>query len=321
MASTILMMRGYPGSGKSTRAGDFVAQGYVRVNRDDLRLSMFKVVGLGTYQQEEAVTRAQRAIVRDALACGRKVVVDDTNLKRKYAKDWAKLAVEYGAGFIVQDVSTTADECVKRDAARGAAGGREVGETVIRSLAARFPMGRWWDPEQLLFEVRREEDSSAIEKAVWDPELPDAWIFDLDGTLAINDHGRGWYGEEELKCGSDKLDEATAAVCQALLDNNEIVFFISGRSSAAYEVSKEWLEFAFGAGATSLYSDGSPALLTRKAGDGRKDAEIKHELWERHIKGKYNVKGVFDDRGQVIDGCWLPLGFRVFDVSNGRRDF
>lgn len=318
MVSTVLMMRGYPGSGKSTLAAGLVAQGYVRVNRHDLRHMISGTYRFRHADVEDAVTRAERAIVRDALAGGKNVVIDDNNLVRKEAKRWAALAVEYGAGFIVQDVSTPVDECVRRDALRT---DRQNGETMIRSFSSRFKPSQWWDPEELLIEVRHSKKASVIEKVKYDQSLPDAWVFDLDGTLAINDHGRGWYGEEELKCSMDSLDPATAAVCQALLDNNETVFFMSGRSTAAREVTKDWLENSFGAGVTSLRSDGSEALLMRASGDGRPDAEVKLDLWAEHIKDKYNVKGVFDDRGQVIDGCWLKLGFRVFDMSNGNRDF
>ncbi len=53
------------------------------------------------------------------------------------------LAYEHGATFSVHEFPTEADECVRRDCERGTAGGRMVGEQVIRNLAARFPIPEW----------------------------------------------------------------------------------------------------------------------------------------------------------------------------------
>ena len=55
-------------------------------------------------------------------------------------------------------------------------------------------------------------------------------------------------------------------------------------------------------------------LLMRKADDVRKDSIVKREMYEEHIKGKYNVKFVFDDRPQVVK-TWRELGLFVFDCN------
>ena len=41
-------------------------------------------------------------------------------------------------------------------------------------------------------------------------------------------------------------------------------------------------------------------LYMRKTDDVRRDSIIKEELYNEHIKDKYNVNMVFDDRPQVI---------------------
>ncbi len=62
-------------------------------------------------------------------------------------------------------------------------------------------------------------------------------------------------------------------------------------------------------------------LLMRAPGDSRRDSIVKRELYEKHIKGKYNVVAVFDDRPSVIRECWQALGFtdRIFNVGSGEE--
>jgi hypothetical protein len=57
----------------------------------------------------------------------------------------------------------------------------------------------------------------------------------------------------------------------------------------------------------------------RPEGDTRPDEVVKRELYKEHIKGKYNVIAVFDDRAKVCR-MWNELGFgdRLFRV--GRID-
>ena len=55
---------------------------------------------------------------------------------------WADVARRLGARLEVLDLTgVTAEECVRRDLARQAAGGRYVGEAVIREMAGRYLRG------------------------------------------------------------------------------------------------------------------------------------------------------------------------------------
>lgn len=59
----------------------------------------------------------------------------------------------------------------------------------------------------------------------------------------------------------------------------------------------------------------------RKDGDTRRDSIVKRELFEEHVKGKFNVVAILDDRPQVIRECWRELGFadRILDVGTGKE--
>lgn len=144
---TLLITRGLPGSGKTTLARELVKadpENLVRVNRDDLR-EMLHGGRLGTEWQEEQVTIAQHAQVAALLRSGVSVIADDTNLPDSSVESWRRLAAECGADLRVIDLRAVSVEvCVARDADRGKAGGRRVGEKAIREMAAR--MGQVFTP-------------------------------------------------------------------------------------------------------------------------------------------------------------------------------
>lgn len=58
------------------------------------------------------------------------------------------------------------------------------------------------------------------------------------------------------------------------------------------------------------------ALFMRRTGDTRKDNIIKREIFNEHIRGKYNVLFVLDDRSRVVRE-WRAMGLTVFQVAEG----
>lgn len=137
----VICTRGLPGCGKSTLAGEWVRRDpkhRVRINRDDLRAELFQAAGLLLPEREDVVTGVQRARTLAALGAGRSVILDDTFLDERHIRAWRELVEPLAVPVLVVDVPTPVDECVRRDRARGASGGRQVGEVVIRMLAARY---------------------------------------------------------------------------------------------------------------------------------------------------------------------------------------
>jgi len=57
-------------------------------------------------------------------------------------------------------------------------------------------------------------------------------------------------------------------------------------------------------------------LFMRATGDQRRDHIVKEEIFDREIRGRYHVVGVFDDRAQVVR-MWRSLGPTVFQVAEG----
>lgn len=294
--NTIYCMRGLPGSGKSTIAKRMKA---VRVNRDDLRKSMFGGEGVLHHEAEEMITKAERSIAAEAIKHG-DVVVDAMNLRSKYLRSWNEFAVGHGADFAVVNVPTDVETCIRRDQQRD----RSVGEDVIRSLASRF----FRNGEFPAYEPIHQDP---VEKVVYNSKLPCCIIVDLDGTMAVNDGHRGYY--EWDKVINDKPNRAVVNLVNRLLRDGYLVKFVSGRmgTEECREQTMSWLR-----NNTPAYTWSQWILHMRKDGDSRSDDVVKRELFDAHVRGRYNVKFVLDDRNSVVR-MWRSLGLPTFQVAEG----
>lgn len=175
----VYILRGYSGSGKSSLASYWLGTGddeAVIVSRDSIRAMLTGNNRKQVLDQrgENLVTKIEETAVREALRKGQDVIVDDTNLRAKFARRWADIATQEGAAYRVIDVAVTAEQCIAQDAVRGELG---VGEEVIRKQAEKFPMDRW--PK-----IEASAKAQSFTPYVPDTSLPEAYGFDLDGTLA-----------------------------------------------------------------------------------------------------------------------------------------
>jgi predicted kinase len=127
----VIILRGLPGSGKSTWAERFIAghPHYCRVNKDSLR-AMFHG---GEYSpaNEALIVRARDALICQSLLLGWSVILDDTNLQEYHLQAVRTLAASFGVGVQVVTFDVAIEECIRRDAGRP----KPVGEVVIRQLA------------------------------------------------------------------------------------------------------------------------------------------------------------------------------------------
>lgn len=298
---TLTITRGYPGCGKTTWANARVESNprITRISRDDIRFNMLgisKSAGVGTNEQEIQVSRIHHLLVNELLASGRHVIVDDTNLQLKVARKWADAAQMVGADFEVVDFDVDVVECLKRNRARGLAGGRFVPTGIIENMAKKhpFPLPEVKPSDAVTFDYRYTPDTS----------LPEAYVFDVDGTLAQMD-GRSPY--DWSRVGTDLLKADVAAMAYALSAIGYKIIVMSGRDGACYDLTKAWLE---------KYKISHDLLVMRKQGDTRKDNIVKVELFREHVAPFYCVRGTFDDRNQVV-AMWRQIGLTCFQCADG----
>lgn len=301
-----VICRGLPASGKSTWAKAWVAdnpEGRARVNRDDIRYSIF---GKGWGVDEDLVTKVQHAALRGAFDAGKDVVSDDTNLNSKSVRKMLKIAAEYNAEIEYNDdfLAVSISECYQRDLARHPS----VGLDVIRQMYQRYFSGgkRPKRPEPV------ESVMIKAEPYVPDRNKPRAILVDLDGTIAHNDGHRGFFDWD--KVGDDKPHVDIIRLVHMYIEDGVKPIFVSGRDEVCFSETYEWIKFhVFGKIGKFDYD---PKLIMRAHKDGRQDSIIKLEIFDREIRNNYNIVACLDDRNQVVD-AYRSIGLRVLQVAPG----
>lgn len=293
----LLITRGLPASGKTTFARK-LQPGVVRVNRDDLR-RMLHGQRLFTQWAEGQVTQAQRATVEALLRARADVIVDDTNLRNKTVREWAELAARFDATFEVHDFTDVPlEECLRRDADRPQ--DDRVGEEPIRRMHARYLAGK-----NLPLPVPYVDVGGP--GVVYQPpeDLPPVVLVDIDGTVALMS-GRSPF--DMSRVDEDAPNPAVISAVRAMHAAGHGIVFCSGRDDSCRAQTQAWLDLYVGV----PYE----ALFMRAEGDSRKDAIVKREIFDREIRDRWRVVGVFDDRQQVVR-MWRALGLTVFQVAEG----
>lgn len=150
-----------------------------------------------------------------------------------------------------------------------------------------------------------------VEPVEWVSGLPEAIICDIDGTLAhMTD--RSPYDYSAVL--TDVLDKTIEDILYAYkLYTGGKVFIVSGRDHTCRTDTVKWLND------NSVTYD---RLFMRDAdrrddrGNKIPDYVIKYEIFNREMRGKYNIAYVLDDRKQVVD-MWRKLGLKCLQVAEG----
>ena len=149
---------------------------------------------------------------------------------------------------------------------------------------------------------------------------PKAIIVDVDGTLADMRGIRGPFDWDKIHLDRPHQDVIDLVNDLARIDEEPYpgdlpqdverkykIIITTGRDGVCEEATKKWLEDN-----GVIYDD----FYIRPEGDFRKDNIIKSEIYMDHIRPKYDVAFVIDDRDQVVE-MWRSLGLRVLQVAPG----
>ena len=299
--SKIILTRGLPASGKTTwaRQEAMLRPRAVRVSRDDLRSQMYP----GAYYRdidEDLITVAETALVRAALQQGKTVVVDAMHLQQRYINRWQRL----GYPIDIKEFHAPLETLLYCNDVRG----DKVPASVIVDNYKKFT-----NKDGSLKKVRLEPEkyiTSQFPKydTFRDIEKPEAFIFDIDGTLAHNDGHRSFY--DYSKVYEDKVVYEVMSVANDLNNSHHIVV-VSGRKDECYDDTERWL---------TDHMIQFDELIMREDGDDRPDSLVKYEILRDQVAPNYDVIGVFDDRPSVCE-MWRNVGIPTFQVGDPDNRF
>lgn len=289
---------GIPASGKTTKYAEFY--GYI-VNRDDIREYLFGNYYSGGYKftnaKEKQVTELCWERVLTCAAHKMDVVISDTNLNKGRRESLIEELEKLGYEVELDIIECSYELAVKRDLARQ----KSVGADVI------WRFYKQWN------------EQFGLQKVATIEGLKECYIFDIDGTLASM-KGRSPF--EWHRVGEDKLNESVASIFRLLRDQGEKIFIFSGRDAVCRGETVEWLYRAglidyggyYGMLEDKKY-EGQIELHMRPEESRKKDFDVKLNMFDSHVRGKYNVAGIFDDRPQVCR-LWNLLGLPLFKIGD-----
>ena len=277
----VILTKGLPGSGKTTWAKglvDMSPNSYKRINNDDLRKMLDN--GHYSYDMEKFIKKAVDVLILLALEEGKHVILDNTHLSENSINRIKEL-VKGKAEVIIEDkfLDVSLETCIKNDLKRL----DSVGKDVIVKLY--------------------EQHLKKTEPIVQDKSLPNAIIVDIDGTLA---HMKDRSPFDWQRVGEDECDDIIKGIVNSY-DNLGVTIVMSGRDGSCKEITEKWLED------NNIKYD---SLLMRGEGDFRKDSIVKKELFDNHIKDKYFIEYVLDDRLQTVN-MWRSIGLKCLQVQPG----
>jgi predicted kinase len=296
--SKLYLMRGLPGSGKTTKAEEICKKSgntTIRLNKDLLREMLHftdpnKPGYKFNYRQEDEVRQAQKNLAEYFLGHRKNVIIDDTNLNPTTLANWKEFAKVHNAMCEVVDLTdVTWQECVIRDQHRMEEGQRYVGSTVIKNMAIESGL------------IKFEPDSVVI--------------CDIDGTIADTTKRQHFLTGEKKDWKSffanidqDELRRDIAERIIELYNSGKTIIYMSGRPDIYKGQTIRWL--------SEKFMSFGLTLIMRGGNDSREDSIVKEEILNRYFPDKSVIHCVFDDRPRVIR-MWRKNGLEVNDVGNG----
>jgi predicted kinase len=307
----ILILTGISGSGKSTYARQFVLDnpGWLRINRDDLRKSIIPGTLNEYWQQdknyinriETLVNDLQRSAIVEALQRGWNLLIDNTHLKQKYINDLLKVFDDFEVEIHFKLIEIPIEEAIERDKNRQDV----VSEKVIREQFGKLQiLKKNFDFNKIIHNTPK--SPPVLEQ---DATLPKCVLVDIDGTVATRANRSPF---DWKRVGEDLPKMNVINLVKSLKNHDYKIIFFSGRDNICHPESSAWLSQYFG------WDEGKDFLLfMRPENDNRKDSIIKKELFDLHIRDKYFVEMVVDDRDQVVAMWRKELGLTCLQVDYG----
>lgn len=307
---------GISASGKTTWANDFCKQAnrggsdggglWSIICRDDIRRKILaekhkrdiepgELWKLWKFKDEDKVSVVYREELEAAAKDGMNVICCDTNLSSKHRDSLTSMLTGLGFAVEIKEFPVSVEDAWRRDAARADG----VGHSVIAKQM------RQWD-EYISRKTVHNTNPSYLYEA-----RRKAVVVDIDGTLAHNTSGRGWF--ENDKVHLDSVDEVVRMVVEGFKAKQYSIIVLSGRegTSICRGLTAKWLT------ENKVPYD---YLFMRLEGDFRDDATVKEEIYWEEIHDMFDVVCVIDDRPKVCR-AWRAIGLKTLQVGDPHVEF
>lgn len=283
----IVILIGPPGSGKTSFTKQ-VFSTYTRISQDEMG------------------KKEHFNIFQNALNNNQDIIIDRMNMSKQQRQRYLKPALERGYQalsymfFVPKEICLM--HCKERENHPTIKNEKDAGNA-LESFFKQFEY------------PTLEEGFSEILYQRWNYNAKqDAYICDLDGTLADIEHRRHYMTQEKKdwknffnEIPNDKLNLPVWKTVSFLRVYYPMIF-VSGRPELYKEQTLNWLQ--------NEAKMVSPTLFMRPRNDYRSDDLIKEIILDFELIPRYNIIGVFDDRQRVVD-MFRRRELTVFQVAEG----
>lgn len=295
----VIVLVGIPASGKSTLCKTVYAD-YKRINKDSLRAMIDNYVF--NNENENLILKTRNLMIKEFLASGFNVIIDDTNISQKHINVIRDIVVNFvnrynrAVQFEVNVLDTPLDVCIARNNLRTEH--EHVPKDVIYNMYDKLMKNKNLGNHAELIRKQFYEQNKTLPKAI---------ICDIDGTVSVPTN-RSPYEWSKVLDDEPLLD--MIKLVELFFDSGfgHQIIFVSGRDGSCANLTRQWLEKNFNI---------TFKLYTRQAGDMRKDCIVKKEIYHQFIENEYTIEYVLDDRSQVVDMWRNELNLRCLQVNYG----
>lgn len=277
----IYMMKGLPGSGKTTRAKEIYS--FYNQIKPMKYTSKDKIRSKNPNIKEKEVIKIQNQEIMDAINNNYDIIMDDTNLNPYHERRIKEMIWNKNYILKIEKMKTPLNECIKRDAERKE---KTVGRDTIYKMWIKY---------------YKETQKNTLK---YTKKL--GVIVDVDGTIAIMGNRNPYATNQDVLYDRPNTD-IIELVLMYEKQGYEIIF-VSGREGKkeCYEATKKWIE----------QNIGKYKLMMRKENDTRKDYIIKKEILQNLQEQGYEIKIAIDDRNQTVQ-MWRNNEITTLQVEEG----